>query len=407
MQYILFDDNKWQNFFPITLTRSTGDLRTGILKQRQKINAMLGDEVIRVIIDPSLVPLYRERHADWQINHFDEGEYVLVNSRFRLNDDILDLIENLPENTTITCPEGVVVARCTIKEGELTPDTLDFSALKKQKLEESCLWSYLWQIILANGDNITDDYERFLQEDGTFCEVEPGVTTMNPYNIWIGEDVQLYPGVVIDATEGPVVIDEGAVIYPNAILTGPLYVGKKTKIKAIARVGEGTSLGPVCKIGGEVEGVIVQGYSNKQHEGFLGHSYLGEWVNLGADTNNSDLKNNYGSVKMHVYGETEKVDSKETFLGAVIGDHAKTGINCSINTGTVIGVGCNLYGSELIKDFVPDFSWGTGDQINDYRIDKFLETAQVVKGRRKLDLSECEKELYKNLKSFVFDKTRS
>ncbi len=407
MQVIIFDDHKWKNFFPITSTRSTGDLRTGILKQRQKITAMLGEEINRVVIDESLVPLYRERHEDWEINVFETGEYTMVNSRFRMDDDILDLIENLPANTKLTCPDGVVAAKCKLSRGEVTMADLDFADLQDKQIEERCLWNYLWEIILANGDNITEDYERFLHDDVTFCEVEPGVTTLNPYRIWLGEDAKIMPGVVIDATEGPVVIDEGAIIHPNAVLTGPLYVGKNSQIKAVARVGEGTSLGPVCKIGGEVEGVIVQGYSNKQHEGFLGHSYLGEWVNLGADTNNSDLKNNYSTVKVYVYGRDEKVDSGETFLGAVIGDHAKTGINCSINTGTVIGVGCNLYGPGLIKDFVPDFSWGTGDSQTEYRIEKFLETAALVKGRRKLDLSECEKELYKNLESRVFDKTRS
>ncbi len=403
MRIIIFDDDKWQNFFPITLTRSIGDLRTGILKQRQKINALLGEETNRVMVHPFLENLYRERHPDWEVNHFEPGEYISVNSRLRIDDEIIERIKNLPASTMLICPDGIVAARCEVKESS----SIDFDSLNREHVEAPCLWNYLWEIILENGKNIEDDYDRFFNDDESFCEVETGVTTLNPYKIWIGEDAKIYPGVVIDATEGPVVIDDGAEVYPNAILTGPLYIGKKSKIKAIARVGEGTSLGPVCKMGGEVEGVIVQGYSNKQHEGFLGHSYLGEWVNLGADTNNSDLKNNYGNVKMYVYGEKEKVDSKETFLGAVIGDHAKTGINCSINTGTVVGVGCNLYGSALIKDFVPDFSWGTGDSVTDYRVDKFLETAQIVKGRRKLDLSECEKELYKNLRSFVFDKTRS
>ena len=405
MNVIIFDDDKWTDFFPITLTRSTGDLRTGILKQRQKITALLGEEDNRVIIHEPLEDLYRFRHPTWAINRFEADEYILVNSRLRIDDDILERIEALPENTLIECSDGIVAARRKLPSDRVTSHTLDFDGLNRVKIETRNLWNYLWEIILANGDNIADDFERFFAEDGSFCEVEPGVTTLDPYRIWLGEDVKIMPGVVIDATEGPVVIDEGAIVYPNAVLTGPLYIGKNSRVKAIARVGEGTSIGPVCKIGGEVEGVIVQGYSNKQHEGFLGHSYLGEWVNLGADTNNSDLKNNYSTVKVHIYGREEKVDSGETFLGTVIGDHAKTGINCSINTGTVIGVGCNLYGSALIKDFVPDFSWGTGDDVTDYRMDKFLETAAIVKSRRKLDLSECEKVLYKNLRSIVFDKT--
>ncbi|MDZ4182203.1 MAG: hypothetical protein U1B83_04940, partial [Candidatus Cloacimonadaceae bacterium] len=153
-------------------------------------------------------------------------------------------------------------------------------------------------------------------------------------------------------------------------------------------------IGPVCKVGGEVEGTIFQAYSNKQHDGFLGHAYVGEWVNIGADTNNSDLKNTYKSVAFHSYRAKGRIDSGSMFMGSVIGDHAKLGINCSINTGCVIGTGATLWGSDLISGFIPDFSWGEAKNLSRYRFDAFCQTAALVKQRRKLDLSKAEIELY-------------
>jgi UDP-N-acetylglucosamine diphosphorylase/glucosamine-1-phosphate N-acetyltransferase len=240
------------------------------------------------------------------------------------------------------------------------------------------------------------DFREFFYDKENHFETEPGVIVLNPYDVWIGEDVVLGVNAVIDATDGPIVIDECAVIMPNSVIVGPAYIGKNSTIKIGAKIYEGTSIGPVCKIGGEVEDTIIQAYSNKQHDGFLGHAFIGEWVNLGAGTSNSDLKNTYKCVKVYNYTQKEKIDSKTQFMGCIIGDHTKIGINCSINTGTVIGVGCNLYGKELIDGFIPSFSWGEATNIVDYEIEKFCETADTVKKRRKLFFSETERELYIN-----------
>jgi len=211
------------------------------------------------------------------------------------------------------------------------------------------------------------------------------------------------PGVIIDATNGPVISDENVKIMANSVIIGPVYIGKNSTIKIGAKIYEGTSIGPVCKIGGEVEGTIFQAYTNKQHGGFLGHSYLGEWVNIGAGTNNSDLKNNYKNVTIYFHTEGKKIDSGSQFIGTFIGDHTKTGINSTINTGSVIGVGCNLFGRELITDFIPSFSWGDASNLSEYVEDKFLETAEIVKKRRKLKLTANEKELYRNIHKLVFE----
>ena len=166
-------------------------------------------------------------------------------------------------------------------------------------------------------------------------------------------------------------------------------------MKIGAKIYGGSSIGPICKVGGEIESSIFQAYSNKQHDGFLGHSYVGEWVNLGADTNNSDLKNNYKNVFQYSYETGELFDSGTQFMGCLIADHVKIGINCSLNTGLVIGLGANIYGNKLFSGFVPDFSWGEADSLNTYRIDEFLDTAGKVKSRRRLELEQIESELLK------------
>ncbi|MDD3103672.1 MAG: hypothetical protein PHY24_05585, partial [Candidatus Cloacimonetes bacterium] len=156
-------------------------------------------------------------------------------------------------------------------------------------------------------------------------------------------------------------------------------------------------IGPVCKIGGEVEDSSFQAYSNKQHDGFLGHAYIGEWVNLGADTNNSDLKNTYKNVKTYNYLRGEFIDSGSQFMGCVLGDHVKTGINTSLNTGLVVGTGSNIYGSQLFSGFVADFSWGEAESLTKYRFSAFCDTVAIVKQRRGLSLSETEKELLRQI----------
>ncbi len=400
MKYYIFDDLKTENFYPITLTRSTGDLRSGITKIRQKICDKLKTDATNLIIMPYLEEIYKERHPDWNINTVDETEAIFINSRVRNYFDLPNLIKDLKENTVVKNDKNDIIAfRCNCGQTHITSKDIEkiASNLKTTITNKIIFWEYLWELISGNAKAIESDFNEYFYDKDNFFYSEPQVTIVNPYKVWFGENVELKPGVIIDASEGAVIIDSNAVIMHNAVIIGPVYIGKNSRIKVGAKIYEGTSIGPVCKIGGEVEESIVQAYSNKQHDGFLGHSYLGEWVNLGADTNNSDLKNNYKTVKVYVYPKKAKIDSKTRFMGCIIGDHSKTGINSTINTGTVIGVGCNLYGREIISDFVPDFSWGEYNSLQNYRSDKFLETAEIVKNRRKLSLTENEKQLYKKI----------
>lgn len=391
MNEIIFDDHKWSSFLPMTYTRSIGDLRAGIVKLKQRIAYSFEFEPVNFIVPEHLVSLCSERHPQKNYNHHFKGELLCINSRLRLNEETILLIQNLPDESAIWNENDIVC----LKTSALTVSSFDdiikhAGQLNRIEYPQIKLWNYLWELMEENGELIRYDYQNLFYEADNYMEAEPGVTMLNPYDVWIGEDTVIKPGVIIDASEGPVVIDENVTIMHNSIILGPAYIGKNSVIKVGAKIYPNTSIGPVCKIGGEVEDTIIQGYSNKQHDGFLGHAFLGEWVNLGADTNNSDLKNNYKIVKVYHYPSQSKQVSGSRFVGCFIGDHTKIGINSSINTGTVIGYAANVYGRDLITDFIPDFSWGEAGRLSTYRLEELLDTIRTVKERRKLTLSENE-----------------
>lgn len=399
MKLAIFDDNPVQ-FYPVNLTRSVGDIRCGILKLRQRLQALLFGEEEIVFVENRLASLYTERHPDWQINSA-EGDTLFVNSRIKTNPAIIKKIKNLKVNQGLYDEYKTLIALRV----NVTKSIIDYvqikELMKKAEMDtaKSVLYRNIADIIMDNPRLIEFDFEQFFQDAENFIETEPGVTLLNPYNIWIGEGAVLKPGVVVDASHGAVVIDEKAEIMSHSVITGPVYIGKNSVIKVGSKIYGGTSIGSVCKIGGEIEGSIIQAYSNKQHDGFLGHAYIGEWVNLGAGTNNSDLKNNYKSVSFYSYADKAKIDSGYQFLGSIIADHTKTGINCSLNTGVVIGTGCNLWGKDLISDFIPSFSWGEAGKLVSYDFDAFVHTTEAVKKRRNQNLSKTEIELFRNIRN--------
>ncbi len=396
MKHIIFDDLNRDNFYPLTLNRSTGDLRLGILKLSQRIAAYFDIKKNNLIVSKVIQDVYVERNPEKFINHVSCGENVFINSRLKVNDDWVEKINSLPTNTMYYDGKNVIAARCSLEQTKISSEDLisSFMNLSKIKIYDDHCWENLWELITNNADFIEQDFQDFFCEADNHFEIEMGVTVLNPYNIWIGEKAELKPGVIVDASKGPVIIDEETLIMPNSVIIGPVYIGKNTTIKANASIYGGTSIGPFCKVGGELEASIIQAYSNKQHDGFLGHSYIGEWVNLGANTNNSDLKNNYKTVSAYYYPQKSKKDTGFLFAGTLIGDHSKTAIGTTINTGTIIGIGCNLVGNEIVKDHVQSFSWGRYGSYEKYCKDRFLETCNLVKRRRKLSLSDSEKELY-------------
>jgi UDP-N-acetylglucosamine diphosphorylase/glucosamine-1-phosphate N-acetyltransferase len=251
-----------------------------------------------------------------------------------------------------------------------------------------------WDILLKLDNEIRNDIE-IMSESMRFA-------TPDPSNRIMGEEVFIEQGAdvrncIINAEKGPIYVASGALVMEGSMLRGPLYVGPSAVIKMGAKIYGPVALGPYAKVGGELNNVVIQGYSNKGHDGFLGHSVIGEWCNLGADTNNSNLKNNYEEVKLWNYALGKFEPTGQQFCGLIMGDHSKAGINTMFNTGTVVGVSCNIYGSGFPRNFIPSFSWGGASGFTAYRLDKAIDTAKRMMARRDIPFSSADKKIFQHL----------
>jgi len=268
----------------------------------------------------------------------------------------------------------------------------DFNRLMPHiEIPEPKLANFLWDTLDIVGNEIKND-STFFNNKVEFNELRKNnISFINQNSILIGEETKIGPGVVLDADEGPVIIGKNVKIYPNAVILGPCYIGDNSTVKIGAKIYENTSIGENCKVGGEIENSIIHAYSNKQHEGFLGHSYISEWVNLGADTNTSDLKNTYSNIKVNFH--KQEIYTGRMFLGLLCGDHTKSAINTSFTTGTVAGICGILVNDGFLPNYIPSFAWRGNKGCTHYKLDKALETAKIVMGRRNKSLTPEEEEL--------------
>jgi len=243
---------------------------------------------------------------------------------------------------------------------------------------------FFWDLLHENANALQKDFIALGCNGSKEGQLDAGVHLLAAENITLAKNSRAMPCAVIDAESGPVFIDENVTIQPHTYIQGPCYIGKNSLVKTGARIFEGCSFGEVCKIGGEIEDSIMLSYSNKQHDGFLGHACLGQWVNIGADTNNSNLKNDYGPVKCVI--NNELINTESQFVGLAVGDHSRMGINTMFNTGTVVGCGCNIFGIGFPPKAIPSFTWGGAEAMVEYRYDKFIETVKRMMSRRKKEL---------------------
>jgi len=257
-----------------------------------------------------------------------------------------------------------------------------------------------WDLVAVNASILEDDLE-LLRGHGTWPapELAPGAQTLHREHIFAREGVRIEAGAILDAASGPIFLGEGVHVEHNAVVLGPAALGPHTVVRVGARLLGDLSLGPVCKVGGELEGSIIQGYSNKQHDGFLGHSYLGAWVNLGAGTTTSDLKNNYSTVR--VWTPDGTIDTGRRLAGSFIGDHSKTAIGTVLNTGTVIGFCANVFGAGFPPKHVPSFTWGGAGGFRPYDPEKAIEVARIVRSRRNLETEPADEVLFRTLHAEV------
>ncbi len=403
---LLFEDEFVVNLFPLTLTRPVYDLRSGILTIREKIVGQFPDRPLILHSRDYLEETLRNKNAGNLINKIpdDVNELLLINGAILPEENLHELFEPDNGKEEIFVREGRLVA-AKIKGESIDLLKQNLNSFVSTKLFENLttnetavkLITYPWELVNNNGHQIELDFKKLVNKGANNIkgEVYEGVHLINKELIFIDEGAVLKPGVVIDAEEGPVYIGKDAVLFPNVVIEGPCYIGNKSKIKTGAKIYENTSIGPVCKVGGEVEESIIHSYSNKQHDGFLGHAYLGQWVNLGADTNNSDLKNNYGNVR--VYINDEPVESGSMFVGLTMGDHSKSAINTMFNTGTVVGVCSNVFGAGFPEKYIPSFTWGFGSNMKIYKLEKSFEVAAKVMARRNIEFTEADKDLFKKI----------
>jgi len=409
----IFEDQHYRRLLPLVYIRPEYELRCGILTLRQKIEKRYPKTPITLHSRTYLAGLLRDENPNTGVNKFNNDGYLFLNGRILAQPDTATMFPIDGSDMLYVDGDTLVAARLNRGAGEIlerkVPEALNANSFKGLPITETKvkMLSYPWDLIGNNGSEILSDLALLApvigeRIKGTLYE---GAHLVNRDQIFIGEGTRIKPGVVLDAEGGPIFIGSNATVFPNAVIEGPAFIGDRTLIKAGAKIYEDTSIGEVCKVGGEVEASIIHSYSNKQHDGFLGHAYLGKWVNLGADTNNSDLKNNYGSVKIVIDGK--QVDSGSMFMGLIMGDHSKSSINSMFNTGTVVGVSSNVFGSGFPPKFVPSFSWGGSDGMTSYDPERALEVAGRVMARRKIQLSAAERDVLMTVFNLTNDERMS
>lgn len=390
MNLIFFDDQTRENLLPLTHTRPVCELRVGILTIRdkwekqlnlkgsfvteeylsEKFPLNLGEDNLfingSVLPDKNLVAGIRDLKTGSRLM---SGEMILAQ---RVAGTALTGFEksaNLPLAETINYPEKV------------------------NKIE------YSWDLFARNEQAIADDF-AFLTAGRKSQPIPVSNKCIQPENIFLEEGVKV-ECAILNASTGPIYLAKDSEVMEGAMIRGPFSLGEHAQVKMGAKIYGATTIGPECRVGGEISNSVILGYSNKGHDGFLGNSVLGEWCNLGADSNNSNLKNNYSKVKVWSYKEEQFINTGLQFCGLIMGDHSKCSINTMFNTGTVVGVSANIYGNGFPPKFVPSFSWGGSEGFKTYRIEEAIEVAQRVYERRKKDFNATEQKILKHLFDFT------
>lgn len=402
MQVAFFEDEAARNFSPIALTRPVFELICGQFGVRERVVRRLNVTAWGAFVRPHLAEVYREEHPEAQVNATDwlaNGPTLLINGRWLatasdlddLSADVAGVIDGDLAYVTITPDEAA-----SLDTGHLAEE-LERLARSRHMVEAGGrMLRYPWDLIRHNGEQLTADFRMRDYPAGQFPDGAQVAVLGDPCDVYVHPKARIDPFVVLDARSGPISIDADAVLQPFTRIEGPCHVGRGAQLFR-ANVREGTTIGPVCRAGGEIEESILHGCANKYHDGFLGHSYVCPWVNLGALSTNSDLKNDYSHVRVPLDGVA--VDSGSTKVGCFIGDHTKTALGSLFNTGSNIGVMCMvLPGGELLPKHVPSFSriWH-GVPDDGFDLEAGLRTAHTAMNRRNVELTTAGRRLLRHL----------
>lgn len=389
MNYILFDDSSRNNLLPLTFMRPVADIRIGILTIREKWEKYL-DTKTSSITEPYLSKKFPIKQAD---------QNILINGSVCPTPDMVKAIMGLKKNETLSTEKYIIamnVGDDIFGESDANEGT-DGKSIAF--VGEHIKLSNTYDIFALNGLAIKSDFELIIKGRKS-AKLSSSNRIVNEENIFVEEGAKVELAT-LNASTGPIYIGKDAEIMENAAVRGPLALCDHAIIKMSAKIYGPTTIGPWSKVGGEVNNSVFFAHSNKAHDGFLGQSVIAEWCNLGSDTNTSNLKNTYEPVRLWNYPQSSFVDTGLTFCGLILGDHSKCGINTMFNTGTVVGVNCNIFGSGFQRNYIPSFRWGGTGRQSTFNIQKAIQVAGIVYKRRDKEFDKIEQDILKA----VFDLT--
>lgn len=385
MKIILFDDKSWGTLRPLTFTRPISELRVGILTIREKWEKRFGDKVAYLTKD------YLQEKFPLSV----EDDNLLINASVCPNDELLWKIKSLQAGEMLLQGDCLIAWRSSQREvATFDPMTLP-EGVRKEYTGIFTRVVYPYHLFSLNAQELEIDF-RLLTESRESAPLNPCVQVYGKHPVFV-EEGAVVRCAVINTEGGPVYIGKDAEIMEGVLIRGPFAMCEHAVLTMGAKVYGATTLGPYCKCGGEVNNVVMIAYSNKAHDGFLGNSVLGEWCNIGAGTNNSNLKNTYVEVKLWDYETKHFRKTGLQFCGLIMGDHAKLGISTMINTGTVIGVGTNIFGADFPRNFVPSFSWGGASGFTEHKMTQFAATAEAVMKRRNKTFDDVERRIIEHV----------
>ncbi|MAS69278.1 MAG: glucose-1-phosphate thymidylyltransferase [Zunongwangia sp.] len=384
MNYILFDGSVRNQLLPFTFTRPVADIRFGILTMRERWEYILGNTTSTITED--------YLSEKWPLVEFEEN--IMINAAYFPSSALIDQVMNLKKNEAIFDGEDIVAFYAEEDQ------EVDFEVFKQLEIAGEVLkLAHTWDIFSKNDFAINFDF-KLITEDRESEPINSSNFVKNPENIFI-EEGAVVENCSLNASTGPIYIGKDALVMEGCFFRGPIAIGEEAVVKMGAKIYGATTIGPGSRAGGEINNSVLFQNSNKGHEGYLGNSVLGEWCNLEADTNNSNLKNNYAEVRLWDYETEGFAKTGLQFCGLMMGDHSKCGINSMFNTGTVVGVSCNIFGTGYPRNFVPSFSWGGSSGMTTYQTKKVFEVARLVLERRKMEFTKEDEAILEH----VFEET--
>ncbi len=398
MDIVIFEDSASSRLFPLAELRPTFEIKAGAFSIREKTEKLIEGNTIFYHVRDYMIRYATELYGEEKIFTSCRNDALFLNGKVIFDKETMDIL--LREKNFILNDDGEVIAFST-SDSALAEDIINNRAISNKlnvlKIDKKYkVINYSWDAVRFFDEELKNDLETMF----SLNEPENNDTDFDPNKIRIHTKANIYPDVVLDGTKGKIFIDENAVIEPFTFIKGPVYIGKNTLVKSGTKIYGAASIGLASRVAGEISGTNFHSYVNKQHSGFIGNSYVCEFANLGADTVTSNLKNNYSEIKTTLPGSGELYKTGMQFLGSIIGDHSKIGINTMLNTGSIIGIFSNIAGGDFPAKLVESFQWYImGKDVSRYKIDEALTTAKIVMSRRDVKLSNAYESLVREIYS--------